>query len=51
MGFVLLGLTAIEFQGFTFALASVIAFVMALYYLLRYDEEGIQEDMKKEKNS
>jgi len=51
IGFVLIGLTALEFQGYTFGLASTIAFVMALYYLLRDDQERIQEDKKKESSN
>ena len=43
MGFVLLGITAIEFQGITFVYASVIAFVMSLYYVRREDKVDIQE--------
>jgi len=51
MGFVLIGLTTIEFQGITFVLSSIIAFVMALYYLIRDDEEYIQEDRDKKKET
>jgi len=39
IGFVLLGLTALDFQGLTFAIPSVIAFVMALYFLAKDKEE------------
>jgi len=42
IGFVLLGLTGIEFQGFTFAIPSVIAFVMSLYFVTRDIEEPKQ---------
>ena len=42
IGFVLLGLTALEFQGFTFAISSVIAFVMSLFFVTRNMEEPKQ---------
>jgi len=42
IGFVLLGLTALEFQGLTFAISSVIAFVMSLYFVTRDLEEPKQ---------
>jgi len=42
IGFVLLGLTAIEFQGLTFVMSSVIAFVMSLYFVSRDYEEPKQ---------
>ncbi len=42
IGFVLLGLTALEFQGMTFVISSVIAFVMSLYFVTRDLEEPIQ---------
>ena len=42
IGFVLLGLTAIEFQGLTFVIPSVIAFVMSLYFVTRDLEEPKQ---------
>ncbi len=42
IGFVLLGLTALEFQGMTFVISSVIAFVMSLYFVTRDIEEPKQ---------
>ncbi len=42
IGFVLLGLTALEFQGLTFVMSSVIAFVMSLYFVTRDLEEPKQ---------
>jgi len=42
IGFVLLGLTALEFQGMTFVISSVIAFVMSLYFVTRDVEEPKQ---------
>jgi len=42
IGFVLLGLTALEFQGLTFVISSVIAFVMSLYFVTRDIEEPKQ---------
>ena len=42
IGFVLLGLTALEFQGLTFVIPSVIAFVMSLYFVTRDLEEPKQ---------
>ncbi len=42
IGFVLIGLTAFEFQGFTFLLSSIIAFVMSLYFVSRDYEEAKQ---------
>jgi len=42
IGFVLIGLTAIEFQGLTFAISSIIAFVMSLYFVSRDYEEPKQ---------
>ena len=42
IGFVLLGLTALEFQGMTFVISSVIAFVMSLYFATRDIEEPKQ---------
>ncbi len=42
IGFVLLGLTALEFQGMTFVISSVIAFVMSLYFTTRDIEEPKQ---------
>ena len=42
IGFVLLGLTAIEFQGLTFTISSIIAFVMSLYFVTRNIEEPKQ---------
>jgi len=42
IGFVLMGLTAIEFQGLTFAISSIIAFVMSLYFVSRDYEEPKQ---------
>jgi membrane protein implicated in regulation of membrane protease activity len=42
IGFVLIGLTALEFQGMTFVISSVIAFVMSLYFVTRDIEEPKQ---------
>ncbi len=42
IGFVLIGLTAFEFQGLTFLLSSIIAFVMSLYFVSRDYEEPKQ---------
>ena len=42
IGFVLIGLTALEFQGMTFVISSVIAFVMSLYFATRDIEEHKQ---------
>ena len=42
IGFVLIGLTALEFQGMTFVISSVIAFVMSLYFVSRDTEEPKQ---------
>jgi len=42
IGFVLIGLTAFEFQGFTFLLSSIIAFVMSLFFVSRDYEEPKQ---------
>ncbi len=42
IGFVLIGLTALEFQGLTFVISSVIAFVMSLYFVSRDLEEPKQ---------
>jgi len=42
IGFVLIGLTALEFQGLTFVISSVIAFVMSLYFVTRDLEEPKQ---------
>jgi len=42
IGFVLLGLTALEFQGMTFVISSVIAFVMSLYFVTQDIEEPKQ---------
>jgi len=42
IGFVLLGMTAFEFQGLIFALASLILFVLSLYFVSRYIEEPKQ---------
>jgi membrane protein implicated in regulation of membrane protease activity len=42
IGFVLIGLTALEFQGMTFVISSVIAFVMSLYFTTRDIEEPKQ---------
>jgi len=42
IGFVLLGLTALEFQGMTFVISSVIAFVMSLYFATRDYEKPKQ---------
>jgi len=42
IGFVLLGMTAFEFQGLIFALASLIPFVLSLYFVPRYIEEPKQ---------
>ncbi len=42
IGFVLIGLTAFEFQGFTFLLSSIITFVMSLYFVSRDYEEPKQ---------
>ena len=42
IGFVLLGLTALKFQGMTFVIPSVIAFVMSLYFVTRDIEEPKQ---------
>jgi membrane protein implicated in regulation of membrane protease activity len=42
IGFVLLGMTAFEFQGLIFALASLIPFVLSLYFVSRYIEEPKQ---------
>ena len=39
IGFVLIGLTALDFQGLTFVIPSIIAFVMALYFVLKDNEE------------
>jgi len=42
IGFVLIGLTTLEFQGLTFLLSSLIAFVMSLYFVSRDYEEAKQ---------
>jgi len=42
IGFVLIGLTALEFQGLTFVISSIIAFVMSLYFVTRDLEEPKQ---------
>jgi len=42
IGFVLIGLTAFEFQGFTFVIPSIIAFVMSLYFVTQDYEEPKQ---------
>jgi len=42
IGFVLIGMTALEFQGMTFVISSVIAFVMSLYFTTRDIEEPKQ---------
>jgi len=42
IGFVLLGMTAFEFQGLILALASLITFVLSLYFVSRYIEEPKQ---------
>ncbi len=42
IGFVLIGLTAFDLQGFTFAIPSVIAFVMSLYFVSLDFEEPKQ---------
>ena len=42
IGFVLIGLTVLEFQGMTFVIPSIIAFVMSLYFVSRDYEEPKQ---------
>jgi len=42
IGFVLLGMTALVFQELIFALASLIPFVLSLYFVSRYIEEPKQ---------
>jgi len=42
IGFVLLGMTALVFQELVFALASLIPFVLSLYFVSRYIEEPKQ---------
>ena len=39
IGFVLLGVSVVEFQGMTFVYPSIIAFAISLYFVSRYFEE------------
>jgi len=51
IGFVLMGLTAFDYLSLGFAVASIIPFVLGLYYMLRDNKEKLEEVKKDFDNS